>query len=356
MSVFYDFGQGTGGANLENWLAPNYDPSVEWKKGQYCVYLGVLKKCIAPTTGTFDESKWEDDFLINKSGGGSGSDSFEFIAKEYDPAETYNKGDVVLYNDEVYECIANSTTGAWNASKWKRTYLADVSGGMNIDDLEPVLLWTNPSPTANFAAQTVSLDLSGYEGVLVEFYATVSTQKLCAREYVKKGESYIGSGVKSTYNASGNLETNSLYTRGILHVDDNGIEFSVGMNGTSTANQVMIPTKIYGVKGVVVGVSFGDTIWTNPNISTNFAAQTVALPNTVNTVLITFNVGTNSNQRILASRVLAKRGDTNIGASSASQYSRRLSFTANGIEFTGGYNGDSAANNLIIPISIEVIN
>ena len=33
------------------------------------------------------------------------------------------------------------------------------------EDLEPVLLWTNPNPTAEFTAQTVSLDLTDYAGV-----------------------------------------------------------------------------------------------------------------------------------------------------------------------------------------------
>ena len=45
-------------------------------------------------------------------------------------------------------------------------------------DLSPVLLWTNPSPTSEFAAQTVSLDLTEYNGVIVEFNKSTNNQKL----------------------------------------------------------------------------------------------------------------------------------------------------------------------------------
>ena len=43
------------------------------------------------------------------------------------------------------------------------------------------LLWTNPSPTSSFAAQTVTLDLSSYDDVEIEMagagtYASTTTQ------------------------------------------------------------------------------------------------------------------------------------------------------------------------------------
>lgn len=38
----------------------------------------------------------------------------------------------------------------------------------------PVLLWTNPSPTASFSPQTINVDLSAYSFVLIEFSGDVT--------------------------------------------------------------------------------------------------------------------------------------------------------------------------------------
>ena len=52
-------------------------------------------------------------------------------------------------------------------------------------DLSPVLLWTNPSPSTEFAAQTVSLDLTEYAGVIIEFHQN-NTQSYGTRTHIKK--------------------------------------------------------------------------------------------------------------------------------------------------------------------------
>lgn len=36
----------------------------------------------------------------------------------YDSTSTYAVGDLVVYNNTVYECNTNGTTGTWNSSKW----------------------------------------------------------------------------------------------------------------------------------------------------------------------------------------------------------------------------------------------
>lgn len=36
----------------------------------------------------------------------------------YDEDETYNKGDLVVYNYTIYECNTNNTTGTWDSTKW----------------------------------------------------------------------------------------------------------------------------------------------------------------------------------------------------------------------------------------------
>lgn len=37
---------------------------------------------------------------------------------EYDPTSSYDEGDVVRKDGVVYQCNTDSTTGAWNNSKW----------------------------------------------------------------------------------------------------------------------------------------------------------------------------------------------------------------------------------------------
>lgn len=42
----------------------------------------------------------------------------EDIAYRFKETDTYNIGDYVLYNNHLFYCTANNTTGAWDASKW----------------------------------------------------------------------------------------------------------------------------------------------------------------------------------------------------------------------------------------------
>ena len=127
-------------------------------------------------------------------------------------------------------------------------YQGIVGGGsspVEPEDLSPVLLWTNPSPTSAFAAQTVSLDLTNYIGVIVDFIND-DVNYTRSRVYAKKSDSFssfpIGAGYVSSTNA---------YSRNIVNVSDTGVQFSDAAT-TSAQNQFVIPFKIYGVKEYVV--------------------------------------------------------------------------------------------------------
>ena len=112
-------------------------------------------------------------------------------------------------------------------------------------DLSPVLLWTNPSPGTEFAAQTVSLDLSEYAGVIVEFNANTNTSNYptCTRVFCKKSDpEYFGGGAVPASGALGRT----------LRITNEGVFFGNGFSAASTANDTAIPTKIYGVKEYVV--------------------------------------------------------------------------------------------------------
>lgn len=60
------------------------------------------------------------------------------------------------------------------------------------------LLWTNPSPTSAFAAQTVALDLSGYDGVKIKL-KRINNNAVYSIHELRLGERYdIGENVVST--------------------------------------------------------------------------------------------------------------------------------------------------------------
>ena len=127
-------------------------------------------------------------------------------------------------------------------------YQGIIGGGsspVEPEDLSPVLLWTNPNPSSAFGAQTVSLDLTDYTGVIVEFIND-DVNYTRSRVYAKKSDSFnsypIGAGYVSNTNA---------YSRNIVNVSDTGVQFSDGAT-TSAQNQFVIPFKIYGVKEYVV--------------------------------------------------------------------------------------------------------
>lgn len=112
-----------------------------------------------------------------------------------------------------------------------------AQGGMKMN-----LLWTNPSPTASFAAQTINLDLSSYDFVMV-----------CFRTFQLSTDADLGTlnafGFKEEKNiaqiggsASGNVG------RRFFTPSDTGIEFSDCRYNNATNNNYTLPTKIYGIK------------------------------------------------------------------------------------------------------------
>ena len=102
------------------------------------------------------------------------------------------------------------------------------------------LLWTNPSPTSNFAAQTISLDLSSYTfiGVYYEFQPN-------------DGYGRLFFGIKDIKTHC-TLNQNTRVVRHFM-ATDTGVAFEVGKAAWYNAsladsNAYMIPRYIYGIK------------------------------------------------------------------------------------------------------------
>ena len=115
--------------------------------------------------------------------------------------------------------------------------LTGNGGDMPVEDLKPVLLWENSNPTAEFTAQTISLDLTDYAGVIVEFYYNINSQYVSSRVYAKKTDIFSNK-------FGGGFVAEDANAMNILALNDNGIQFS----NASPNKTACIPYKIYGVK------------------------------------------------------------------------------------------------------------
>ena len=110
------------------------------------------------------------------------------------------------------------------------------------------LLWTNSSPTNEFSPQKISLDLSNYDGVIIEVSNGTTHSNGCLAKIPKDNPLTLGTGVTESVNA---------ISRNITAIDNTGITFDAGKNGGDVANQFMIPVNIWGYKQYETGTISG---------------------------------------------------------------------------------------------------
>lgn len=104
------------------------------------------------------------------------------------------------------------------------------------------LLWSNAVGSQSaFSAQTISLDLSNYNAVIVQFNEYKNRQNVPdGYALVKKGQSSYGYGV-------GTLSGTQAGARLITAVSDTGIAIGDGYFKATLNNEINIPNAIYGV-------------------------------------------------------------------------------------------------------------
>lgn len=103
------------------------------------------------------------------------------------------------------------------------------------------LIWTNTDPSSSFAAQTVAVDLAGYDAVAIRtLFSTSSQQPLPLGFYICDNTltCYIPLTARTTNNNGGRLFT----------FEDDGMAFQAGYYSGSSNNAYAIPYQIYGVK------------------------------------------------------------------------------------------------------------
>lgn len=120
------------------------------------------------------------------------------------------------------------------------------TGGASASET-PTLLWTNPSPTSNFNAQTVSIDLTDYEAFLIYTKGQSSTNTY-NYNYVKKTDT--GKWILADYQGDVRYAT----LRQITNITDSGMTFGNGAYGWSnnSGSKYCIPVEIYGLKKAII--------------------------------------------------------------------------------------------------------
>lgn len=81
------------------------------------------------------------------------------LAPAYDQFETYNTGDVVMYEFLMYECLEDEVTGAWDATKWQRTTAGEHGGGGGGSDV-------SITPTLQSGTKIADYEIDGVSGAL----------------------------------------------------------------------------------------------------------------------------------------------------------------------------------------------
>lgn len=125
---------------------------------------------------------------------------------------------------------------------------ADDVGAMSAWEL----LWTNASPTSAFAAQTVSLDLSGYDAVRIVFKLVQSGTAGTKLNSMISQFVNVGDGGLNLYitQAGGDWAGTAYLNERSFEVNTTGVYFYDNRERNRNVNTNNIPIYIYGIKGV----------------------------------------------------------------------------------------------------------
>ena len=130
----------------------------------------------------------------------------------------------------------------------------NISNGS--DSSKPELLWTNPAPRSAFAAQTVSLDLSNYKSVCIEYVQNNdSSAYVYPKVFYAVGDTVSvpasGATQQAVTGGAFGLRGIMMSTARDLTITTTGITFGTGYTYQNTGTQYAIPTRIWGIKAQI---------------------------------------------------------------------------------------------------------
>ena len=154
--------------------------------------------------------------------------------------------DIKSYSDNTYISKSSSIVSSVNNKNGTVVLDADDVGAMSNWDL----LWTNASPDSAFAAQTISLELSDYNAVLVDCISyreePAHVNAICLKGFttrINRIQPY-----DSSSRLFGVMRDAVVSTTGVQF--DDAMQASVSANGITQTN-ALIPYRIFGIKGVI---------------------------------------------------------------------------------------------------------
>ena len=157
-------------------------------------------------------------------------------------------------------------------------YPTNIGGGSS--ELQETVLWTNSSPTSNFANQTVTLsdDINNYEYLKV-YYRISTTNSKTIGILVSVDDFKTTASTMPLINPAGvGGNTGNPAQRYFYYASDTTMAIRDAAVGTTVYNNAAIPTAICGLKYAKPKPSGTETVlWTNSDPTSSFASQTVTL-------------------------------------------------------------------------------
>ena len=112
--------------------ASDWQPDRQYKPGEYVIYNNMIYQCQSSSSGVTpgsDSSIWKPLTLTEIIDNNYQTFIETIGAKEYDPSKTYQAGDYVIKDGELYRATEDSS-GSFDSDKWEKTTIAS-----NIDSL-----------------------------------------------------------------------------------------------------------------------------------------------------------------------------------------------------------------------------
>ena len=155
------------------------------------------------------------------------------------PFMNESKNGVIIDFDDSNSGVVNPVNADTLAGKSSDQYVT-------LDYIKPVLLWENASPSSDFAAQTVNLDLNGYSKIAILCLRGTDIENYIPLSMMEKEKTCIMREISSN-------GSSLLYRTRSYIFNNTGVTFtkgeSISSSGTSTTNNaILIPIKIYGIK------------------------------------------------------------------------------------------------------------
>ena len=145
----------------QDMIAPMYDDTATYDVGDIVTYESNLYKCITAisTAETFDPTKWEATTASEDILTLQNVQGYD----EYDETQTYAVGDYTIYNNIVYECTtAVSTAEPFDSTKWTVTSIEQIIDGVKGDITQLNSSLANSFKIIDTAPIDVTINQNGY--------------------------------------------------------------------------------------------------------------------------------------------------------------------------------------------------